>query len=120
MNQTRSKALLEVIRNFSATRYEAQMQKVVEAYQFGSEKSVDEALKGLPTEYQLLEAIVSKLKGKSVYTNLCKIIKNENVDSVDKAIGLSSLLTHVLIEARTNREYRMLIPTLLRKLEDIL
>lgn len=111
-----SQKLLEIQRQFENTQYELLLLDYCAAYVCNDTKRMDEILSKLPTEIQLLEALVEKLRGKSVFNNLKKIIRGESVDPVNHAIGISSLITHVLIECKNNKEYKMLLPDLYTKL----
>ena len=114
-----SNTVLNIVRDFKETKYNHLIDDVIKAYIHEDVEKLDESIKRFPTYKQLLETLISKLKGKSVYTNLTKIFKGENVVKEDKAIAISSLITHCLIEMKTNREYRMLIPDLHKKLGEI-
>ena len=116
-----SNKVLEIIQNFNGTKYNNYVDDVIRAYVYEDSAKLDECIAKFPTDFQLLESLVSKLKGKSVYTNLNKMLRNENENVVkeDCAIALSSLYTHLLIEMKTNREYKVLKNDILTKLVDI-
>ena len=111
-----SAKLLTITRRFHGTVYQPLVEQASEAYVAGNYKMIDEIEKKLPTEYQMLETLVEKLKKKSVYANLRKIIKGESVDKAQHAIALSSLLTHCLIEMKDKLEYKVLAKSLSDKL----
>ena len=67
-----------------------------------------------------LTNLVEKLKGKSVYNNLREIALGKCKDKVQETIGISSLLTHCLIECRTDPSYKPLVTTLFEKLSELL
>ena len=69
---------------------------------------------------QKLVQLVEKLKGKSVYDNLKDISQGKCKDKVQEGIGISSLLTHALIEHKTDKSYRSLIGELYEKLGELL
>jgi hypothetical protein len=78
-------------------------------------------LDNLPTKDELLETLVAKLKGKSIYKTLRRIHENKDVDSLTKVKGLSSLVTHCVIEMQAGgTEYGMLLPILLEKEEELI
>lgn len=81
---------------------------------------LDEATKDLdklPTAEQLFDALIEKLHGKSVYKTLKAIREGKAGDTVTSMTGLSSLMTHVLIEMKQGRrEYGVLIPIIYEQL----
>jgi len=80
----------------------------------------EKMLEKLPNNVQLLENLVNKLKGKSVHKTLKKIQEGKNENDLLTAKGLSSLLTHVIIEVeKGNNEYKVLVPNILEKLSEI-
>jgi len=111
-----SNKLLEIVHYFKDTRYSPLVEEASNAYLKEDWKKLKELFERLPNDYVLLETLVEKLKGKSVYTNLKKILTGEKMVEEDRAIAVSSLLTHTLIEARTNPEYKMLLSNLYDKL----
>jgi len=81
----------------------------------------EEVLTKLPTKDILLESLVSKLKGKSVYKTLKQIHENKNMNPLVKIKGLSSLITHCSIECQNGKkEYGVLFPPLLEKLNELI
>ena len=83
------------------------------------EKCVEE-LDKLPSSEVLLERLVKKLKGKSVGRTLKKLQENRIKDDLVGSKALFSLGTHILIECEQgNSEYRILLPSLLEKLNEI-
>jgi len=115
-----SNKVLEIIKYFQDTQYNVHIDDVIRTYVHGDMNEFNKCVAKFPTDFQLLENLVLKLKGKSVYTNLNKILKNENVVKEDQAIALSSLLTHCLIEIKTNKEYKMLLSDLYKRLGGLL
>lgn len=76
----------------------------------------EETLNRLPTLDSLLESLVAKLKGKSVYKTLKQIHEKKDLDILTKVKGVSSLVTHCVIEMQNgNMEYGILLPTLAEK-----
>ena len=75
----------------------------------------------LPTRDQLFESLLTKLKGKSVYKTLRQIHEKTEVSDLTKLKGISSLITHCIIEIEGGRkEFGMLLPTLLEKLSELI
>lgn len=112
-----SKKLLELQRQFDGTKYNLVLSDYCAAYIKKDIKRMDEVLKKFPTDFQLLENLTQKLKGKSVFTNLRRIFKNENVSEIDRKIALSSLYTHICIEIKKgNSEYTNLSRSILEKI----
>ena len=112
-----SQKLVELRRQFDGTKYNSLLVEYCDAYISNNAKKMDIVLKKFPTEIQLLESLVEKLRGKSVFSNLKKIIRGESIDNVNHAVGISSLMTHVLIEIKQgNKEYKILLPDLYSKL----
>jgi len=66
-------------------------------------------------EKQLIQ-LVEKLKGKSCYDNLKNISKGTSKDKIQEAIGISSLLTHSIIELKEDPDYKILTSNLFEKL----
>lgn len=78
------------------------------------------ALAELPSREQLLEALVQKLKKKSVYKTLKRIQEGKAGNGIGALKGLSSLLTHCIIECEHGAiEYKILIPLLVEKIGEI-
>lgn len=102
--------LSEIERHFKNTRYGTLVKDAVALYYQGRYADLDEMLKKFPTKDEMLEELIEKLKGKSIYTTLKKIGKGTATSDWTKFKGLSSLLTHVAIEAeRGNTEYKYLL-----------
>ena len=73
-------------------------------------------LERLPGEDQLLGSLVAKLKGKSIHKTLKKIHEDKNVDTLTKIKGLSSLITHCIIEIQGGApEFGILLPKLVER-----
>ena len=104
-----SQKLLEIRKKFDGTQYDSLITEYMLAYVHDNKTRMDEIIKQLPTDIQLLENLVNKLKGKSVYTNLKKILNEEKISNIDREITLSSLYTHICIEMKQgNLEYKNL------------
>lgn len=106
---------------FNNTSYSA---SVVLADSFCRINSFSEATKilnTLPGETELLNTLVEKLKGKSVYKTLKQIESGAIVEGPQFIKGLFSLGTHVAIEVHNgNKEYSMLYSVIYEKLGEVL
>lgn len=61
-------------------------------------------------EVQLMESLLQKLQGKSVYRTLSEVTSGKGRNKCRELIGLTSLLTHCLIECEQgNSEYLVLV-----------
>lgn len=69
---------------------------------------------------QQLALLVDKLKGKSVYENLKNISLGKEVDPIREVVGISSLLTHALIEMEIDKEYKILVASLYERLGSLI
>jgi len=86
----------------------------------GQERAAEEVMAFLPTEKDLLESIMEKMKDKPAYKTLKRGLK-KNANDTAFAKGLFSLGTHILIECeKGNTEYRMLLPTLYSRIGSLL
>ena len=102
---------------FDGTKYDKILEAARRAADEGKLKGAQAILGTLPTDDQLLAQLVEKLKGKSVATTLERIRKREVTEGFTAMKGLSSLLTHVLIECEKGAtEFRKLIPVILESL----
>jgi hypothetical protein len=102
---------------FEGTQYQKIIESAQTAANSGHSKRATAILSSLPTDQQLLSQLVEKLKGKSVYTTLEKIQSEKAVGDYTALKGLSSLLTHALIECEKGAtEFKKLIPVILEKL----
>jgi len=102
---------------FSGTQYGKILEAARRAVDEGKLKGAQVILGTLPTDDQLLAQLVEKLKGKSVATTLERIRKREVTEGFTAMKGLSSLMTHVLIECEKGAtEFRKLIPVILESL----
>jgi hypothetical protein len=74
-------------------------------------------LDNIPNEVDLFNSLVEKLKNKPVYRTLKKINENDSVSKFTLLKGLSSLMTHTLIELENgHNEYGLLIPYIYEKI----
>jgi len=102
---------------FDGTKYDKILEAARRAADEGKLKGAQAILGTLPTDDQLLAQLVEKLKGKSVATTLERIRKREVTEGFTAMKGLSSLMTHVLIECEKGAtEFRKLIPVILESL----
>jgi hypothetical protein len=112
-----SNIILEITREYTGTKYQPLVDEATTAYVCGDFRKIDEVLKRLPDDIQLLEALVEKLRGKSVYTNLQKLLEGKETSTEQAVISTASLITHVAIDLKEgNKEYRRLLPSLYAKL----
>jgi hypothetical protein len=80
----------------------------------------DLKLNELPSSAELLEQLRSKLKNKHLCRTLRKIEEGKAENSLLVAKGLSSLLTHIIIECEHgNEEYKLLIPNVVEKINEV-
>lgn len=114
-----SEKLYIIERYFRGTQYESLLNETLNYYKYGNWAKVEECLNKFPSESELFEKLVEKLHGKSVFSTLKEISENKT-NKIDEAKGISSLITHVLIEIRENKEYVMLLPILYEKLGNLI
>jgi len=69
---------------------------------------------------KLLAKLIENVKGKSVYTNLKSIANGKCKDKIEEAKGISSAITHCLIEHQKDPQYKPLIASLFEKLGQLL
>lgn len=115
-----SKKIFEATRKFHTTRYWPVVEQASRAYVEGDYQTCVNLLNSLPSDYKLLESLLEKVKGKPAYATLKKVLGNESVLKEDAEIAISSLITRTLIESKDNKEYRALLPDLIKKLQEIL
>ena len=121
MNRTElTSRLLLAEKWFTGTRYHNVLYAAQVFYLSDHLELCEEELNKFPSFEQLLEKLVSKLKGKSVYKTIMRIQEGSAANDYTTLKGLSSLLTHVTIEMeKGNKEYGILLPTLLEKISDL-
>ncbi len=100
----------QIEKYFNYDHYKEDVNKVVVALDNGDTDKVTELCETFPTLRDLLRDLLFKLRGKSIYKNLKKVISgSKDVTLERKLIGLSSLATHAFIEAeKGRREYIMI------------
>jgi len=104
-------------RDYSGTKYEPLVENATAAYVRGDYAKIDEILTQFPDDIKLLAELVEKLKGKSVYTNLQKLLEGKETSTEQAVISTASLITHVAIDLKEgNKEYKRLMPSLYAKL----
>ena len=116
MSKNYNKIILELSRKYAGTKYVELVEKAAAAYIVDDYKRLDEIIAGFPNDLDLLEKLVSKLKGKSVYTNLKKLLERKETSVEQELISTASLIVHVGIEIKENTEYKFLLPDLHKKL----
>jgi len=113
--------LQEAEKYFTKDEYKTIVNLARALYERGQFDLCETTLSKLSTKEQLLKRLVEKLKEKSVYKTLKKIQEGQVDNDLVTAKGLSSLLTHAIIEIEQgNTEYKMLIPSILEKLNDVI
>lgn len=106
-------------RYFVGSQYHDDAVSLLEGLATDTPEQSAEKVRALPTEEVLFSRLTEKLAGKSVVKSLKRI--SEGLESpAQKSIALSSLLTHVLLETRTNKEYGCLISSVARALVESL
>jgi hypothetical protein len=119
MSKEYSKKILEATRRFHGTQYQPVLELASTAYIKHELSTIDGILSALPTDYQLLESLIEKIKGKPAYSTLRKWLLKEEVVREDVEIALSSLYTRILIESKDNPEFRLLKKDILRKITEL-
>ncbi len=113
--------LSEAEKHFTKKKYLGIVKLTAQLYEAGQFRLCEEQLDKLPTKAELLEQLVNKLKGKSVAKTLKLMQEGRTENSLTTAKGLSSLLTHIIIECENgNSEYKILIPNIIEKLNEII
>jgi len=95
--------------DFKGSKYQRRVEEALMCYQRGAYARVGEILSRLPSSVKLLETLMQKLKGKSVYKTLVKLAKGKTLCPHENLKGLFSLGTHISIELEHgNLEYAVL------------
>jgi len=120
--------LMEAEVYLSGTKYQQIVNTTMNLFTKHKYKLCEQELSKLPTPDHLSMEIIGKLKDKKhIYTTLRQICRGkkihdgveEKIDGFTVAKGLSSLLTHVIIECQKgNLEFRMLIPIIQERLNE--
>ena len=116
MTKNYSKIVLDLNRRYAGTSHMKVVENAMAAYVADDYKKLDEIIAGLPNDLVLLEKLVNKLKGKSVYTNLKKLLERKETSVEQELISTASLIVHAGIEMKENKEYKCLMPDLYKKL----
>jgi hypothetical protein len=103
---------------FTKSEFSPILESAEQAWESNDLEGCRTALGRLPSSDELLESLLKRLRGKSVFKTIQRM--DEETDSLKTSIGLSSLITHVLIESKSNPEYKSLLHPLLEKLSGLL
>lgn len=73
-------------------------------------------------EVKPLLLFINRMRGKAFYNSIMKVVNNEIIDDYELSLGLSSLITHALIEMKKSNKsfFELHIPELSRLLEEYL
>lgn len=113
--------LYQAERFFKGTQYQALVSSAWSSYQVGDLDTAESLLAKLPTPEQLLTDLVERLKGKSVYDTLKRIVEGKGESNEEHLKGLFSLGTHTVIEIEQGRrEYKSLLPLIYKQLGEVL
>lgn len=113
--------LFEVEKYFTKKEYTSTVELARELFERGQFDLCEKKLEKLPSNIELLETLVKKLEGKSVAKTLKLIQEGKIENNLVTAKGLSSLLTHIIIEVEHgNNEYKILVPSIIEKLNEII
>jgi len=105
---------------FKDTKYRDTVSYANRLYEMGSYRRCESELNRLPSREQLLAMLVEKLKRKSVYRTLKKIQEGCAENSLTTLKGLSSLLTHTVIEVEQGgKEFQILVPSILEEINKV-
>ena len=113
---TRAQKLYEAKKVFEGSMHEFVVMELTNAYSVQDNVKFDTIYEKLPTHIEMLDNILEKVKSKKVFQTLKKTVAENIEDRTESLVGVSSLLTHIAIECKTNREYRALLPDLHAKL----
>jgi len=120
MKKNYNKIVFDLSRRYSGTKYAKVVESAVTAYLGDDYDKFDELVNSLPDDLTLLEGLVTKLKGKSVYTNLRKLLEKKETSVEQELISTASLIVHAGIEMKENKEFKCLLPDLYKKLGGII
>lgn len=112
-----SRKILELTRMQVSDSDQLLIDEAMKAYVKGDYQRIDEIIVRISPDYKLLESLVQKLRGKSVYTGLRKLIEGKDQTTEQAIVTVASLMVHSALELKENRiEYRKLLPELHKKL----
>jgi len=95
---------------FIDSKYGDQVKEAMDNFYDGNIKKGIECLDDIPSNEELMDELVEKLKAKSVYKTLRKILSNAKMHKWEMLKGLYSLCTHIVIECeKGNTEYAILL-----------
>ena len=115
-NKEYSQKILELSRRDFEESDKPLVEAAANAYIQSDYEKLDEILEKLGDDYKLLETLITKLKGKSVYNGLKNLTEGKDQSNEQAIISTASLISHVAIESRADNKYRRLLPDLYRKL----
>jgi hypothetical protein len=104
---------------YLCNKYSKEIDEVYKLFIRGSFNEASNILKKLPTVDSLTEELVERLKGKSVYKTVKLITSEQKVDDAFLAKGLSSLITHAIIEMKDRPEYLSVVKVLMERLNSV-
>lgn len=108
-----------VERYLTSDKYKKSINEAASLIDRGLFDSAFDVLCKLPTIESLTDDLVNKLKGKSVYKTIKMIMCENKVDDITMAKGISSLITHAIIEMNNSPEYLAVIKVLIERLNSI-
>jgi len=115
------KRLEECERWLKDTEFELEVWDAQELFSSGNIEATRLKLALLPTRETLLDGLINKLKGKSVYKTLVRIRDGSIENNFEYLKGLFSLGTHISIECSQGRkEYGLLLPLVFEKIGEVL
>lgn len=107
--------------HFADTKYSKIVEKASKAALANNWKEAEKIIQTLPTAEDLLEKLIGKLESKSVYKTLRKIKESSEPAKWLRLKGLSSLMTHAVIEVEQgNKEYQLVLPLIYEQISQIL
>lgn len=115
-----SRKILELCRRKNSPEEMVLVNEAIAAYVAKNYEKIDEVLVKLDNDFKLLEQLVLKLKGKSVYTGLKNLMEGKDQSNEQAIISTASLISHVAIEMKEHKHYRRLLPDLYKKLGELI
>ena len=95
---------------FTGTKYQPVLSEILRSFSVGDKAQLNSGLERLPTWETLLNELVEKVKGKSVYKTVKRISEGVEVSPWEKTKGLFSLGTHAAIECENgNLEFKLVV-----------
>jgi len=99
--------------------YSVHVDAAKQLYEEGDYDSCKEVLDVFPTQEQLLDELIHKLEGKSIYKTIIEVQHGGCTNKFTKIKMISSLITHVCIECehpKSDLRYSYLLPWLYNQL----